>query len=209
MEDKKKHIRNIYKSSKILNCNGLKNLHKEIQNEFKEDLLGISKSNPSNSKNYSESLGTKNDMSLNLKQFMENQNKIRLSTKFGHKYVEQFLKEKDKAMEEIEISEEITKDIGSENDDIKNNLKNNEKCNKYENNSNSHLLIFRGTFGKDEFEKKKNEDEHHHHHHHHHHRHHHHNHHSETNINEFNKNNNINKNPEEYDNKKEIIPIKC
>ena len=38
---------------------------------------------------------------------MQNQDKKNLSTKFAHNDVEKFLKEKDKAMEEIIINEDI------------------------------------------------------------------------------------------------------
>ena len=202
MEDKKHPLRNNCISSKILQCNGLSNLHKEMQKEFKNEVEEIPSSNPS--KKYTESLST-NNINLCLKQFMENQNKKQLSTKFGHKYVEHFLKEKDEAMQEIIVNEEIKENSEIENDDNKNGLKNNNgRCSKCDNNT-SHLLIFHGTFGVDEYNKKINGEHHHHHHHHHHRHHHHHNHHSQNE--DLSKNNNNNK--VEYENKKEKIPIKC
>jgi hypothetical protein len=49
-----------------------------------------------------------NSMRITLEQFMENQEKKHLSTKFNKKEVDFFLKEKDQAMEEINIDENIS-----------------------------------------------------------------------------------------------------
>ena len=50
-----------------------------------------------------------NHIKISLHQFIENQEKRHLSTKFNKKEVDTFLKEKDAAMEEIKIDEDIPK----------------------------------------------------------------------------------------------------
>ena len=50
-----------------------------------------------------------NHIKISLHQFIENQEKRHLSTKFNRKEVDTFLKEKDAAMEEIKIDENIPK----------------------------------------------------------------------------------------------------
>ena len=161
MEDKKHQARNNYSSSTFLNRNNLDGFQ-NVDEEFKENFEKISNSNPC--KKYSESQKY-NNHNLSLEQFMKNQNKKHLTTKFGHKDVAIFLKEKDKALQEIIINEEINE---SENSENKNDIKD-------ENNSNksSHNLIFHGTFGKDQYNRIMNKEHHHHHHRHHHHHHHH------------------------------------
>ena len=122
-----------------------------------------------------------NSMRITLEQFMENQEKKHLSTKFNKKEVDFFLKEKDQAMEEINIDENISNNKKkikfadpSENIEIKvNNIMNDNKS--------SHILIFKGTFGKDEYNRINNEEHRHHHHHHHHHHHQSHQHHDDNN----------------------------
>ena len=111
---------------------------------------------------------------------MENQEKKHLSTKFNKKEVESFLKDKDAAMEEINIDENIfNKDLNNENNNIN---KNNIIINKAQNdNKYSHIFIFKGTFGNEQFNKILNEEHHHHHHHHHNHHHHHRQHHNNNN----------------------------
>ena len=120
-------------------------------------------------------------MRITLEQFMENQEKKHLSTKFNKKEVDFFLKEKDQAMEEINIDENISNNKNkvkfaepSENNENKvNNIINDNKS--------SHILIFKGTFGKDEYNRINNEEHHHHHHHRHHHHHHSHQQHDDNN----------------------------
>ena len=63
-----------------------------------------------------------NNIKISLEQFMENQEKKHLSTKFNKKEVESFLKDKDAAMEEINIDENIfDKDLNNENNNINKN----------------------------------------------------------------------------------------
>lgn len=81
--------------------------------------------------------------------------KKHLSTNFNRKEVDTFLKEKDAAMEEITIDEDIQqikegeKNNVNNNDNIENNM---DKING-EDNKSSHILIFKGTFGKDEYNR--------------------------------------------------------
>ena len=125
-----------------------------------------------------------------LEEFMQSQNKKHLSTNFDHKEVKKFLEEKDKAMQEIIINEDVLKS----NEIEKNNKKthfinnNNEKYLKTKNENNdkqydnksSHLLIFHGTFGKDQYGRIINH-------------HHHHKHNLENSSLNINKNNNEDK----------------
>ena len=120
-----------------------------------------------------------NNMRITLEQFMENQEKKNLSTKFNKKEVDSFLKEKDQAMEEINIDENISnnkKKFAEPSENIENKVNNIMNDNK-----SSHILIFKGTFGKDEYNRINNEEHHHHHHHRHHHHHHSHQHHDDNN----------------------------
>lgn len=121
-----------------------------------------------------------NNIKISLEQFMENQEKKHLSTKFNKREVESFLKDKDAAMEEINIDENIiNKDLNNENNNVN---KNSIIINKAQNdNKYSHILIFKGTFGNEQFNKILNEEHHHHQHHHHHHHHHHRQHHNNNN----------------------------
>ena len=125
-----------------------------------------------------------NSMRITLEQFMENQEKKHLSTKFNKKEVDSFLKEKDQAMEEINIDENISnnkKKFAEPSENIENKVNNIMNDNK-----SSHILIFKGTFGKDEYNRINNEEHHHHHHHRHHHHHHHSHQHHDDNNNENN-----------------------
>ena len=122
-----------------------------------------------------------NSMRITLEQFMENQEKKHLSTKFNKKEVDFFLKEKDQAMEEINIDENISNNkkkikFAEPSENIENKVNNIMNDNK-----SSHILIFKGTFGKDEYNRITNEEHHHHHHHRHHHHHHSHQHHDDNN----------------------------
>ncbi len=185
MEGKKILIKNNCSSSSFLKFKGLDTIQNELVHEFKENIEKVSNSSPCK-KNY-QSL-KQNNIILPLEEFMQSQNKKHLTTKFSHKEVIKFLEEKDKAMQEIIINEE--------NNEIENNNKpesinnDNEKYLKYKNENNadnqfdnksSHILIFHGTFGKDEYQKIM-EQNHHHHHHHRHHHHHHHQHHLENEV---------------------------
>ena len=70
-----------------------------------------------------------NNSKLTLDQFMQNQEKKHLSTKFNRKEVDTFLKEKDAAMEEIIMEEDFPKKRESEinnADDEENNRTNKE-----------------------------------------------------------------------------------
>ena len=188
MEDKKHPAKNNYSSSSFLKRNNLNSFQNENNNEFKENLEKISNSNPC--EKYSESQ-KQNNITLSLEQFMENQNKKHLTTKFSHKDVEIFLKEKDKAMEEIIINEEIN------NENEKNENKNDTKNNNKNSNKSSQNLIFHGTFGKDEYDRIMNKE-------HHHHRHRHHHHHHKNNLE-----NDSSKKTKEDKNKIVNIPLKC
>ena len=86
-----------------------------------------------------------NNIKISLEQFMENQEKKHLSTKFNKKEVESFLKDKDAALEEINIDEIIfNKDLNNENNNIN---KNSIIINKAQNdNKYSNIFIFTGTF---------------------------------------------------------------
>ena len=184
MEDKKHLARNNYSSSTFLKRSNVNSFQNENNDEFKENFAKMSNSNPC--QKYSES--QKNNITLSLEQFMENQSKKHLTTKFGHKDVEIFLKEKDKAMEEIIINEEINNE--NQKNDKNNDIKNNNNSNK-----SSQNLIFHGTFGKDEYDRIMNKEHHHHHHHHHHHK--------------ENLENDSSKKDKEDINKKGNIPLKC
>ncbi len=120
-----------------------------------------------------------NILKITLHQFIENQEKKHLSTNFNRKEVDTFLKEKDAAMEEITIDEDIQQIKEGEKNNVNNNdnIENNMNKINGEDNKSSHILIFKGTFGKDEYNRlvEKGEHKHHHHHHHHHHQHYNHN----------------------------------
>ena len=158
-------------------------LHYEIANQYKENLEKNLNSN--NTQKYAESQKKIRSFYI-LEKFMQNQDKKHLSTKFAHKDVEKFLKEKDKAMEEIIINEDImnineNKELSNEIALAKNDgneekglISENEIIKNSPDTKSRHFLIFKGTFGKNEYEKLKNENHHHHHQHHHHHHHHHH-----------------------------------
>ncbi len=198
METKIHPYKSNYLSSSDLKFKGLNNLNTEIDSEYKENMEKALNSSPC--KKYAES-SKQTNIHLSLLNFMENQNKKHLSTKYTHKDVEHFLKEKNKALEEIVIDENLSEnkdtDENIENNNKSNmcnekNLKNEEKKNNQYDNKNSHLLIFHGTFGNDEYEKIINQKDHHHHHNHHHHHHHHHHHDLKKQILSENIKNNIN-----------------
>ena len=183
---------------KLAIINSKKNLKKNkdiecckncTENEFNE-------SNFKKAKKFAESVKHK-AINMPLIQFMENQNRKKLSTKFSDKDAEKFLNEKDKAMEEIIIDENILMDNTDNNNctNITNNNSNHNNKSKHNNKSNHHddktskLLVFRGTFGEDkigEFIKqeqiKNHLHRHRHHNHHHHHRHHRRHYHSCENV---------------------------
>ena len=194
MSDEKRQIKNNCLSSSFLQFKGLNTLQNEIDHEFKENFEKVSNSNPC--KKYYESL-KQNKIILPLEEFMQNQNKKHLSTNFDHKEVQKFLEEKDKAMQEIIINEDILKSNESEKNNKKTHFINNnnekylktknENNNKQYDNKSSHLLIFHGTFGKDQYGRIINQGHHHHHHYHHHH--HHHKHHLENSPLNINNNN--------------------
>ena len=155
--------------------------------------------NSAQSKQLSEIHKHKN-LNSSLIQFMENQDKKHLSTNFNHKNAEKFLKEKEKAMEEIIFEDEPMIESNESNYDDKEDRskleikdknksvqfkkeKDENKSQYKSNNENNNILIFHGTFGED----KVNEimKEHHHKHSHHHHHHHHHHHYENENKNKF------------------------
>lgn len=175
-------------SSGFLKFKGLYNDHDEINNKYKEN-KDIDK-NSSQTKQLSEAQLQKN-ISISLIQFMENQDKKHLTTNFNHKDIKKFLKEKEKAMEEIIIEDE-SKDDENENDneekEDRSELKIKDKSksvkfkkekdeninNNNSKNENNNILIFHGTFGEDKYnEIVKAQHRHRHSHHHHHHHHHH------------------------------------
>ena len=113
---------------------------------------------------------------------MENQNEKHLKTKFSHKDVEIFLKEKDKGKKEIIINEGINEYVKNDN---KNDIKNINNINS----KTSQNLIFHGTFGKEEYGRIMMKEHHHHH---------------NGNLEEVHLSNN-----KEDKNKKGNIPLKC
>lgn len=119
-------------------------------------------------------------INMSLIQFMENQNKKKISTKFADKDAEIFLIEKDKAMEEIIIDEDILMDNTDNNNstNITNNNSNHNNKSNHHDNKTSKILVFRGTFGEDKIGEFMTQEQFHNHlHHHRHHNHHHHHHH--------------------------------
>ena len=191
-------IKNNCLSSGFLKFKGLYNIHNGINGEHKEN-KDID-NNSAQSKQLSEKHKHKNLNSSSLIQFMENQDKKHLSTNFNHKNAEKFLKEKEKAMEEIIFEDEPMIGNNENNNDDKEDRskleikdknksvqfkkeKDENKSQYKSNNENNNILIFHGTFGED----KVNEimKEHHHKHSHHHHHHHHHHHYENENKNKF------------------------
>jgi len=160
MEAKKNNkIKNHCLSSNFNKYNVLDSLQNQKKEKNKEN--GDKISNLSPFQKYPGS--QKHTINLSLEQFIQNQNKMHLTTKFSHKEVKKFLKEKDKAMEKIIIEEDIISNSGNEEKNKDNNINKNNK------NKTSHIVIFNGTFGEDEYQKIINNGHHHHHHHHHHH----------------------------------------
>ena len=181
-------IKNNCMSSNFFKINGFYNFHDGKNGELKED-KEIDK-NSRQSKQLSENLCKKN-ISLSLNQFMENQIKKHLSSNFNHKDVKKFLKEKEKAMEEIVIDDESMEEkkeneneSDNEGKEDKNNLKKKDsnKNNINNENNNNNILIFHGTFGEDEFSEIAKAQHHHRHSHHHHHHHHHHENENKSNL---------------------------
>lgn len=180
--------KNNYLSSNFLKFKGLYNSPERINGALKENKDTDNNSNQS--KQLSETQLRKN-ISLSLNKFMENQDKKHLSTNFNHKDVKKFLKEKEKAMEEIIIEDESIDDENLNDNEEKEdrskpkvkdknksvNFKEEKNQNKSKDNSsneNNNILIFHGTFGEDKFNeivKAQNLHKHSHHHHHHHHHH--------------------------------------
>ena len=159
MEAKKNNkIKNHCLSSNFNKYNVLDSLQNQKKEKNKEN--GDKISNLSPFQKYPGS--QKHTINLSLEQFIQNQNKMHLTTKFSHKD-KKFLKEKDKAMEKIIIEEDIISNSGNEEKNKDNNINKNNK------NKTSHIVIFNGTFGEDEYQKIINNGHHHHHHHHHHH----------------------------------------
>lgn len=156
------HIKNNCLSSNFFNYNDLNTLPKRNAKSSIENDEKASNSNPSkiNSK-------SQNHIKSSLSLFMQKQNQKHLTTNFSHKDVDKFLKEKDKAMEEIILEED-----NISNNQNKNDINTNEDENK--NQVFSRQVKFHGTFGKDEYQKNRKNVHHHHHHHHPHHHHHHH-----------------------------------
>ena len=203
MKTKHHPYKNNCSSSSFLKFRFLNCINEKMNPEHKNGKEKQSNLTPN--KRFSESVKRKNESLL---QFMENQNKKHLSTKFAYRDVLNFLNEKDKAMEQIIIDENIIRNTDSTKDDDHRTKLNttDPDTNKQQNdNRTSHLLIFHGTFGEDKYgqimkekEKEKEKEKHHHHNHHHHHHHHHHCHSSENIIlaNKINNNENfdINKN---------------
>jgi len=186
METKICPKKNVCSASSLVNFKNIHILKKELKIESKENIQKISNSNVCKKNEIK-------DINLSLIKFMVNHNKMHLSTKYGHKESEKFLKEKDKAMEKIELNEEIEK----------NNIEN--KCSLSENKNNknlSHLVIFHGTFGKEALKE-------HHHHHQHHHRHHHHHHHNHSEDKIKNDNRNDNNGDDKAIINKNDISFKC
>ena len=173
-------IKNNCLSSGFLKFKGLYNIHDGINGEHKEN-KDID-NNSAQSKQLSEMHKHKN-LNSSLIQFMENQDKKHLSTNFNHKNAEKFLKEKEKAMEEIIFEDEPMIENNESNYDDKEDKnksvqfkkeKDENKSQYKSNNENNNILIFHGTFGEDKVNEIMKEHHHKHSHHHHHHHHHHH-----------------------------------
>ena len=165
-------IKNNCLSSGFLKFKGLYNIHDGINGERKEN-KGIDK-NSAQSKQFSEKHKHKN-LNSSLIQFMENQDKKQLSTNFNHKNAEKFLKEKEKAMEEIIFEDEPMNESNESNyDDKEDKIEDKNKSLYKSNNENNNILIFHGTFGEDKVNEIMKAQHHHKHSHHHHHHHHHH-----------------------------------
>jgi hypothetical protein len=189
MIEKIRPIKNTCCSSSFLKYKEFYGIHGDMSGHHKNDKI----SNQNQSRKYSKSHKHIN-RNLSLIKFMENQDKKHLTTHFSHKEVEKFLKEKDKAMEKIIIEDDLINNkentIAKETNIAKDN---NEKSVKFNNdinniqgdNKSSHIVIFHGTFGKDEYNRVVNtaKPENHHHHHHHHKHHHLDNHNKEENKN--------------------------
>ena len=170
-------IKNNCLSSGFLKFKGLYNIHDGINGECKENKV-IDK-NSAQSKQFSEKHKHKNLNSSSLIQFMENQDKKHLSTNFNHKNAEKFLKEKEKAMEEIIFEDEPMIENNESNYDDKEDrskfkIEDKNKSQYNSNNENNTILIFHGTFGEDKVNEIMKAQHHHKHSHHHHHHHHHH-----------------------------------
>ena len=169
-------IKNNCLSSGFLKFKGLYNIHDGINGECKENKV-IDK-NSAQSKQFSEKHKHKN-LNSSLIQFMENQDKKHLSTNFNHKNAEKFLKEKEKAMEEIIFEDEPMIENNESNYDDKEDrskfkIEDKNKSQYNSNNENNTILIFHGTFGEDKVNEIMKAQHHHKHSHHHHHHHHHH-----------------------------------
>ena len=177
-------IKNNCLSSGFLKFKGLYNIHNGINGEHKEN-KDID-NNSAQSKQLSEIHKHKN-LNSSLIQFMENQDKKHLSTNFNHKNAEKFLKEKEKAMEEIIFEDEPTiEDNESNYDDKEDKIEDKNKSVQFKkekdenksqynsSNENNNILIFHGTFGEDKVNEIMKAQHHHKHSHHHHHHHHHH-----------------------------------
>ena len=153
MEDKKTHFYSNCFSSHFLNYKG-PIIQEEDDSEFKENL----------DKNLKEKFSDKGkiyNINLSMEKFMENQNKKQILSNLTQKDVENFLKEKELAMQKIIINEDlITNNTSEEYNDEKekDNQTDKKPCN---------FLVFHGTFGKNECQKIMNQRHHHHHHHHH------------------------------------------
>ena len=177
MIEKIRPIKNNCSSSSFLKYREFYGIHGEMNGHHKNK--NEKNSNSNQSRKYSKS-HKHNNINLSLIKFMENQDKKHLTTLFSHKEVEKFLKEKDKAMEKIVIEDDlinnkentISKEANITKDNNEKSVKFNIDINNIQNdNKSSHLVIFHGTFGKDEYDRLINtaNPEHHHHHHHHHH----------------------------------------
>ena len=189
MIEKIRPIKNTCCSSSFLKYKEFYGIHGDMSGHHKNDKI----SNQNQSRKYSKSHKHSN-RNLSLIKFMENQDKKHLTTHFSHKEVEKFLKEKDKAMEKIIIEDDlinnkentITKETNITKDNNEKSVKFNDDINNIQgDNKSSHIVIFHGTFGKDEYDRVVNtaNPENHHHHHHHHKHHHLDNHNKEENKN--------------------------
>ena len=187
IKDSDHPIKNNCLSSGFLKFKGLYKFHDGVNGEIKEGKDMDKNSNQA--KQLSETKLQKN-ISSSLIQFMENQDKKHLSTYFNHKDVQKFLKEKEKAMEEIIIEDDLMdekNENGNEDKDDKSKPKIKDKNKSLEfqkendeykrkninSNENSNILIFHGTFGEDKCNEIMKTQHHHRHSHHHHHHHHH------------------------------------
>ena len=115
----------------MLNFSGLESIRDERENELKVKA-------ESNSDSTSSKIETQKNENTNssIEQFIKNQSMKHLSTKFSHKDIVDFLKEKDKAMQKIKINEDI--DTTNEDEEEEEENQNDKQIKNEDNNEDNH-----------------------------------------------------------------------